>query len=124
MAQEPDETALVRMLVATWHLNVPERRALPEGKAKASLVLGFIELELRAHGWFPPTWRPEVEFNGGLIELRPDGTCRIHWKAEVSMARCETVAIEEHETVRDAVLAFARQSYGDDIDGVPIDWGR
>jgi hypothetical protein len=59
-----EEKELIRKLAATWHLNVPERRALPGGRAKASLLLDAIEEELCSGGWYPPDGKPEDDFRG------------------------------------------------------------
>jgi len=54
----PDERTLVLKLVTTWHLNVPERRALPGGKARASLVIAAIQEALKSEDGFPPDGDP------------------------------------------------------------------
>jgi hypothetical protein len=95
MDEPTTEADLVRKLVATWHLNVPERRRLPGGRVKASLILDAIEEELRAGGWYPAGTRPEDDFAGRLIEQTADGTCRIYWKYEVSFQRYELCGVQE-----------------------------
>jgi hypothetical protein len=122
MQELPAEESLVRKLVTTWHLNVPERRALPGGKARVSIVIAVIQGALESEGWFPAGCRPDDEFNGGLIEVRAGGSCRIYWDAEVSMCRCERVSVDECRSTRDAVAAYVTKSWGGNIDGVPLDW--
>ncbi|MGQ0636944.1 MAG: hypothetical protein ACT4QC_20235 [Planctomycetaceae bacterium] len=116
------ETELVRKLAADWHLNVPERRSLPAGGAKAGLLLNAIEDELRSGGWYPAGARPDDDFDGGLIERMPDGTCRIHWKSEVSFCRYELDFVQELNTPREAATTFLKTVFNDGIDGIPIDW--
>jgi hypothetical protein len=122
MQELPDEKSLVRKLVTTWHLNVPERRALPGGKARISIVTEVIQEALESEGWFPPGCRPDDQFNGGLIEVRAGGSCRFYWNAEVSMCRFERVSVEEYRSTREAVVAYVTKSWGGSIDGVPLDW--
>lgn len=117
-----DEKVLAGKLVATWHLNVPERRSLPGGRVKATLILDAIEEQLRSGGWFPADICPEEDFEGGLIELLRDGSCRIYWKSEFSYLRYTLKSIEEFATPRDAAIALVRAVFGEQIDGIPIDW--
>lgn len=122
MREVGDESELIHKLVMRWHLSVPERRALPRGSAKASLVCAALEEAVRADGWFPTQWRPEEPFAGGLIEYRPDSSCRIYWKSEVGLHRFAVDAVEDYRSLREAIPAFVRGFFGNDIDGVPIDW--
>ena len=117
-----DERSLNRKFATAWHLNVLELRALPNGKARASLVIDAIHEVLESEGWFPAKWRPDDRFDGGLIEVNGDGSCRIYWKAEVSYSRYEMVSTQEFRSTRKAAEAFARKFFGGDIDGIPLDW--
>jgi len=116
-----DEKDLVRKLVTSWHLSVPERRALPNGKARGSLIYSAIEEVLKCEGWFPPDWRPNGFFNGVLIEYKSDGTCRLHVQAEVAYLQFEGGVVEKC-SLQEAVKSFVHKVVGADIDGVPIDW--
>ena len=116
------EKELIRKLVDTCHLNVPERRGLPGGRAKASLILDAIEETLRTGGWFPSGMRPEDDYAGGLIELSPDGHCKIYWKSEFSFLRYELDAVGDFETAREAARTLIRATFGEQIDGIAIDW--
>jgi hypothetical protein len=119
----PDrEHELVRKLVTTWHLSVPEHRALPGGKIRASLIYDAIEEILQAEGRFPVEWQPDDSFAGGLIECLEDGSCRVTWRAEFSLMHHEAVTVKEFPSQRDAIKSFASPFFGGDIDGIPIDW--
>ena len=118
----PREQDLVRKLVTTWHLSVPEHRALPGGKIRASLIYDAIEEVLQAEGRFPVDWQPDDSFAGGLIESLEDGSCRVTWRAEFSMMHHEAVSIQEFRSRREAIKSFASSFFGGDIDGIPIDW--
>ena len=116
------ERELVEKLVVKGHLNVPERRQLPAGLAKASLVREAILGKLWSTGWFPPDWRPEMQYHGGLIERLAGGACRLHWKYEIGIERYGSHT-EQFPSAAAAAEAWLRHTYGgDDIDGVPIDW--
>jgi hypothetical protein len=123
MDPDVDERALIEKLVATWHLSVPERRWLPEGKARASLLLDAIEAALRRDGWYPAGLRPGDDYAGGLIERTSRGGCRIHWKTQVSLVLYESGSISEFEDPRQAALELLRSEFPEQIDGISIDWG-
>lgn len=61
-------------------------------------------------------------FDGGLIELKPDGNCDIHWKSEVSSSRFEPVRVDHFKTPVEAANAWLKGMFPTDIDGVPLDW--
>lgn len=117
-----DERALTKTLAMKWHLNVPERRSLPNGRVRASLLLDAIENIVRADGWYPVGWTLERDYDGGLIEMTPQGSCRVHWKAEASYCRYEIAAVTQYDTARAAAEAVVRRMFGANIDGIPIDW--
>lgn len=116
-----DEASLVRKLVMTWHLNVPERRALPGGVARLSLIRAVIAEVLESNGTFPPGVRLDEPFNGGFLEPQPDGSVRLYWGAEVAMARFEVVGMKAFATRAEAIDAYIVESYQGQIDGIPID---
>jgi hypothetical protein len=116
------ERELIHKLVTTWHLDGHERRALPGGTARASLIYGVITEALEAHGRFPVEWQPDDSFAAGVIERKADGAYRITWEADVSMLHYEAVSVQEFDSRQRAVETFARAFFGGDIDGIPIDW--
>jgi hypothetical protein len=118
----PAEKELIRKLVTTWHLTGHERRSLPGGKIRGSLICQTITETLDSEGRFPVEWQPDDSFAGGVIETTTDGGCRVTWKADESLMHREAVSIKEFASPKEAVPAFARTFFGGDIDGVPIDW--
>lgn len=122
METQLTELELIHKLVLQSHLNVPERRALPNGRARASLMLDAMEALLQRDGWFPGGARPEDDFSGPLIELTKEGRCQIYWKFETSFLRYQLGAVHEYPTARAAAEVYLRDSFGDSIDGIPIDW--
>jgi hypothetical protein len=118
----PREQDLVRKLVTTWHLSVPEHRALPGGRIRGSLIFDTMEEVLQADGRFPVEWQPDDSFSGGLIECLEDGGCRVTWRAEFSMMHHEAMTVHDYRSRREAIESFAPAFFGGDIDGIPIDW--
>ena len=117
----PTEEELIDKLVTRWHLNVPERASLPGGMARGSLLKAAIVNRLMKEGWFPGDWRPDDGFSGGLIE-RTVADFRIHWKAECGVGRFALVRVTHHPDAVDAAENLLRGMWGNDIDGVTIDW--
>ena len=110
----PREEELVRKLVTTWHLSVPEHRALPGGKIRASLIYDAIEEILQAEGRFPVEWQPDDSFAGGLIECLEDGSCRVTWRAEFSLPA------RRHQVVRFLVLRWRHRRDPDRLVGLNV----
>lgn len=117
-----DEQSLIRKLVTSWHLSVAERRALPNHTAKVSMVCRMIADHLSERASYPQDWTSDEGFDGGLIELKSDGRCDIHWMAEVGMMRFELKETVHHEDALDAAKAWLKRMFPKDIDGVPLDW--
>lgn len=115
------EHELIDKLVTRLHLSVPERAALPNGRARGSLVRAAIVSHLGTEGWFPREWRPDQDFDGGVIERTALG-CRIHWKVECGVNRFALQAVTDYSDVLDAAQEWVRRMFGEGIDGVPIDW--
>jgi hypothetical protein len=118
-----DEKELIRKLVFTGHLNVPERRALPDRKAKASLIYSVIEEALESGEWFWAWWLPDDSMIGCQIKYRGDGPTRVCWT--YSGIEGERSGVTDYNSYRGAAEALAREArqfWGKGIDGVPIDW--
>ena len=118
----PVEKELIRKLVSSWHLCGHERRLLPGGKIRGSLICEAIIETLATEGRFPVEWQPDDSFSGGMIETRTDGGCRVTWQADESLMHRQAVATREFPSAAEAVPSFAGTFFGGDIDGVPIDW--
>ncbi len=113
---------LIHMLATKWHLSVSERNLLLDRRAKAILICSAIENILRENGWYPQDWRPEMDFDGGVIEFRSDGRCRIYWKTEVGVMRFASVEVQECDSPSVAANAWLRRMFPVDIDGILVDW--
>ncbi len=118
-----DEKELTRKLVFTGHLSVPERRALPGRKAKASLIRSVVEDAMRSGRFFRAWWLPDDSMAGCEIEYRGEGTGRICWT--YTGIEGERFGVREYGSDREAAEALVREArpfWDNGIDGVPIDW--
>jgi hypothetical protein len=118
VSDDPERT-LVRKLVERLHLSVVERRSLPAGRARLSLVVDSVVAVVRETGCFPANADPDGAFDGAMIVADRDGYA-VHWRYEIGVGRYGTTRVERFTKVRDAALAVAR-SWDQGIDGVPID---
>jgi hypothetical protein len=116
---DEQERALVRRLVERLHLSVPERRALPGGRARLSLVVDAIGAIVRESGSFPANADPEGPFHGAMVLMMGKGFA-VHWRYEVGVGRYDTARAQNFKRLEDAAAAAAR-SWEGGIDGVPID---
>ena len=115
------EAELIEKLLTRGHLNVPERSWLPERKARGSLIKTIIANHLLEDDWFPKMWRPEQLGSRSVIERTASGF-RVHVSAECGVMRYAMVRVTDHASVLDAAEDWTKSMYGDDIDGVQIDW--
>lgn len=127
MSDSSSERALIRKLVADWHLNVSERKELPGGQAKVCLILAAIEEIVNdcgcyPAGCYPAGWCLEDDFSGAWIERQADGSCILYFKAEYAMCRTAVIRKVNCPSARAAAEVLLRDEYGEDIDGVPLDW--
>lgn len=119
---EPTEQELCRKLLLTFHLSVPERRSLPGGKARFSILVAIVKEMLDETGWFPrPIVRGEDIGEAAVIEACGLGFL-VHTQHEVSMARFGPIVSRRYWTLRGAVRAYLRLYGRGEIDGVPIRW--
>ena len=115
------EAELTRKLADTFHLSVPERADLPDGRVRWSVLVSAVSESLAEFGWFPKDWRPDQPHNGVIIEARADGFM-LHERKEIGMASYSDVRSGPANSFDDAVRTLVVTMFGDDIDGVRIDW--
>ena len=118
------ERELVRKFVAKWHLNVAERKAIPSGSLAGSLIVTEICAVVDEQGWYPVDWRPDDGFDGGLIERLDAGRCKLYWKVECGVSRFALQEVREFHSLSDAAREYAVRFFGNNFDGIPIDWTR
>lgn len=123
MDVEADEKELVRKLVVTGHLNVPERRALPDRKVKASLIYSVLEEALVSGEWFHAWWLPDDSMIGCVIKYRGEGPRRVRWTySGIEGGRGQVREFLSRRQTAETLAREARPFWGNSIDGVPIDW--
>ncbi|MEM8556567.1 MAG: hypothetical protein AAGG50_01880 [Bacteroidota bacterium] len=117
----PGELALCEQLLDTGHLNVPERRALPDGRARFSVLVAAAAAILQADGSLPRPETRSLDFMG--VRLEADGEqVHLHEQYEVGVARFGPVRTRTFASVSEAVRAYVEILGPDHIDGVPIDY--
>jgi hypothetical protein len=117
-----EEDALAEKFVRDWHLNVAERKILALKPLSGSKVADCIARILDAKGMYPTDWTPDTGFDGGLIERISPKEFKIIWKAEVGVCRFAVVGVDSYRSAKEACLAYGSRFFGEDFDGIPIDW--
>jgi hypothetical protein len=132
LARQVGERGLCRKLLAERHLNAVERSALPDGRARFSVLVDVVRQALDETGWFP-RYVPLAETMGcvdALLESR-DGVILLHTSdgggADGSgMRRYTPFEPKRLSDVRQAVRAYVMLNSDWNapgrIGGVPIDW--
>lgn len=117
------EKELICKLIFTGHLNVPERRALPEKKAKASLIYSIMEEALQTGHFFFAWWMPDDSMASCSTDYRGDGLGRIIRRyGSIDGERSTIQQFDNTRAAAEFLVQQARQFWGSNIDGVPIDW--
>lgn len=118
------EKALCRKLLLTAHLSVPERQALPGGRARFSVILGLIGESLDSEGWFPERPEPGRDIGEGAVLESRAGELWLHEQHEAGVGRLGPIQSRRVSSVDEAarLLVAACHGWHSDIDGVSIDW--
>jgi hypothetical protein len=117
------EQEVLRKLLETLHVNVPERAALPGNCARFSRLVAAVRAAMAESPWFPSHLRPERSFTGAIIEARGVDTYWVHERHEIGLYRYSETTSQQVESLEEAVRRYVKVTCGDTIDGVPIDWG-
>jgi len=116
-----DEREVAKKLLTELHLSVAERRPLPQGRARLSVVAAMVADELARVGWFPRELRAGQDIgDGAILEFRA-GAIWVHEQHEIGVSRFGPVRSFQVPDVRSAVLEYLRALGGSPIDGVDID---
>jgi hypothetical protein len=118
-----DERELVRKLVFTGHLSVPERKALAARVARANLIRSVVEEALRSGKPFHAWWLPDDSMIGCAIEFRGETPGRV-WGSYRGIEG-DSTGVREFDSFAEAAETLVRDAkpfWGASIDGVPIDW--
>ena len=124
MTVADNEFALAEKLLRTFHLNVPERASLTDGRMRFSVLVAAAERYLASGRCLPEGWTPDSEYDGVVIELR-DGVYWMHDRAEIGVMRFSPLRSERADDLREVVRCYLKR-FGDGagLDGVPIAWGE
>jgi hypothetical protein len=132
MAERPPEPTtnhgserdICRKLLATCHLSVAERRALPCGRARFSVLVAAVQEALTESGWFPFEIEPGRDIGARAVLESRDDDLWVHEQHEVGMMRYSPIRSFVAADVSDALHAYVDALGGAPIDGVEIDWQR
>ncbi len=118
------ERDLCRKLIVSSHLSVPEREALPRGRARFSVIRELIRESLETDGWFPEPMEPGRDIGEGAVLESREGHLWLHEQHEASVGRFGPIQSREVASVDEGVRLFISACHGwnPTIDGVSIDW--
>ena len=116
------ERDLCRKLLATLHLNVPERQALPNGRARLSVLVEVVREALSETGWFPREFVPGQMIGEGAVLESRNGELWVHEQHEVGMMRFSPIRSFPVRSAAEAVRVYVKANGGPPIDGVEIEW--
>jgi hypothetical protein len=119
---QPSERDLSRKLLAKYHLSVPERSSLRNGRARFSVLVAAVQDALNETGWFPFEWTSGRDLGeGAAVELR-GGEIWVHEQHEIGVQRYSPVQSFRVADVAAAVRVYISANGGSPIDGVEVDW--
>ena len=119
-----DEKELLLKLFETDHLNVPERRKLPNGKVRESIARELISDLLKEHGWFPGDKQKPIDDAGGdylQLELVSDNKTVLHHNYEDTYLKFKHHTTE-YESIDELITTYLKIKEKEGLDGLVIDW--
>jgi hypothetical protein len=122
MIEKKDQLYLAIKFAKDWHLDVQDRQTLSNGFLNGKLVCEEIIKILEEENWYPASWRPDMDFDGGLIEKLDNSRCQIHWKAETGVLRYALIEVQEFDSIDKCVMSFGKRFFGNEFDGIEINW--
>ncbi len=122
MNEKKDQRNLANKFAQDWHLGVQDRQNLSGGFLNGNIVCEEIIKILKEEGWYPSRLRPEMDFDGGLIEKLDHKRCRIHWKVEAGVLRYAPLDLQEFDSINKGVLFYGKRFFGIEFDGIEIKW--
>lgn len=115
------EVVLARKLAGRFHLSVPERAELTDGRVRGSAFIAAVGEILAEAGWFPRGWGLDRPFDGMVIESTDRGLV-LHEQRELGVGRYSDVRSRTADSLDGAVRAFVAATFGGNIDGVGLSW--
>jgi len=119
---QPDEKALCLKLLSKLHLSVPERQALPNQRARFSVIVRAVRESLESTGFFPFRYEPGSTIGEGAVIESRDGDLWVHEQHECGVGRYGEVESHVVPSIEAAVRAYINIHGGSPIDGVEIDF--
>lgn len=116
-----ERAALIRKLVTTLHLNVPERRQL-QTPPRVEEVVAVVMEELQRNGFFPRRFWREGEpcGDGTVLELQPDGRVRAQHQSSTAWMTPAHLDTVDFPDARAAALHLVQNDFAGGIDGIPL----
>ena len=99
------EEELCRKLMVTSHLSVPERQALPGGRARFSVIRKLIAEALGSEGWFPRRVEPGEDIGSGAVLESRGGDLWLHQQHEAGVGRFGPIQSRRVSSVEQVSLA-------------------
>ncbi len=114
---------LLRKLVTTGHLNVPERREFEATGITRAEVIAAVAASLAESNYFPPHAVPRsaspntVPYEGAILERLEGARYRLYLQGY----RADLDGVQVYETIQPALRAYMEYEWPhDNIDGLPI----
>ena len=118
----PDFVRLGLKMLETFHLSVPERRALPPSGIPFSALVAAVSTRLEEGSWFPRPLTPGQDIGeGARIELRGQEIW-VHEQHESGVGRFGPIRSRRAASIQDTTRLYVDANRGSPIDGVNIDW--
>lgn len=117
------EAVLARKLAESLRLSVAERSELTGGRMRGSAFVAAVGQILIETGQFPSDRRLDRPFDGMVIEARDHGLL-LHERHEIGVMRYSDLESRPADSLESAVRSFVECTYGDDIDGIVLDWDQ
>ena len=119
------EKELLHKLFTTEHLNVSERKSLPNGVVRESSARELISAHVKEHGWFPGVKQKPVGNSGGeyfQIEYKEKGNIVFHHNYESSYLKFEHHT-NKLNSLNELITFYLKEKQKEGLDGLKIEWG-
>ncbi len=116
---------LIQRLVATWHLNVEERRAFAAAPLRRAEIESAVAAALARDGVYPEAARAGADgrtaYEGNYLVAAKDGW-QLHWQRAHPLYPGHIVeATQRHFDDRDeAIRCYIEEVWKGQVDGIPI----
>jgi hypothetical protein len=108
-------------LLATLHLSVPERSAIPPAGLPFSVLVSAVTARLEDEGWFPAPMPANDGWTGARLQQRKTGLW-VYEQHECSVGGVGPLRTRKVYSVGRAIRLYLEANGGVPIDGVDVDW--